>query len=435
MQIKENNKIITYILIFSSFFLFFLGFYLNENAAGAGLLTGDISIIWNNLQIFIKNDITTSIHHEDYYSSRTPLVYIFHKLFNPFTENIIHFRRSVFIISLTLPIVFYLCLKKNFIDQDKSLLLLIASIVYLSPYFRTSAYWGLEENFGSIFLLFSFLSLSKFLDSENKNLIKVQLLLLLTTFFSSCCLYFDQKLIIVPLICFVKIITSSKILKLKLFSVLYYLVFAQPFIYLIVLWEGLIPSALSDPESGRKLGNEIFLIHIGYASTMIAFYLLPLLFFKNKNLLSLIKNFFITKKNYYLILLFFIYLLFLIIFSDFNNQSNIGKGFIHKTSLLLFSETLPRMIFVYFSFFISWVIILIYIERNFIDILVIVYLLLLSIFIWPIFQEYFDPLILLMAFTFFNSKLFINYRNTLILFAYTSLLLLATNIYYINLLN
>ena len=257
----------------------------------------------------------------------------------------------------------------------------------------------------------------------------------MTTFFSSCCLYFDQKLIIVPLICFVKIITSSKILKLKLFSVLYYLVFAQPFIYLIVLWEGLIPSALSDPESGRKLGNEIFLIHIGYASTMIAFYLLPLLFFKNKNLLSLIKNFFITKKNYYLILLFFIYLLFLIIFSDFNNQSNIGKGFIHKTSLLLFSETLPRMIFVYFSFFISWVIILIYIERNFIDILVIVYLLLLSIFIWPIFQEYFDPLILLMAFTFFNSKLFINYRNTLILFAYTSLLLLATNIYYINLLN
>ena len=156
MQKKENHKIITNILIFSSFFLFFLGFYLNENAAGGGLLTGDISIIWNNLQIFLKNDIITSIHHEDYYSSRTPLVYIFHKLFNPFTENIINFRRSVFVISLMLPVVFYLCLKKNFIDQDKSLLLLIASIVCLSPYFRTSAYWGLEENFGSIFLLFSF---------------------------------------------------------------------------------------------------------------------------------------------------------------------------------------------------------------------------------------------------------------------------------------
>jgi len=435
MQIKENYKIIINILIFISFFLFFLGFYLNENSAGAGLLKGDITIIWSNLQIFLKNDLITSIHHEDYYSSRTPLVYIFHKLFNPFTENITNFRRSVFIISLTLPIIFYLCLKKNFIGQDKSLLLLIASIVCLSPYFRTSAYWGLEENFGSIFLLLSFLSLSNFLENKNKNLIKVHSLLFFTTFFSSCCLYFDQKLIIVPLICFIKIITSNKVLKLKLISILYYLVFAQPFIYLIILWKGLIPSALSDPISGRQLGSEIFLIHIGYASTMIAFYLLPLLFFKNKNLLILIKKFFLNKKNYYLILSFFTYLFCLAFFFDFNDQSTIGKGFIHKISLSLFNETFSRMIFVYFSFFISWIIILIYIEENLIDILVIVYLLTLSIFIWPIFQEYFDPLVLLMAFTFFNSKLFINYKNSLILFAYASLLLLATNIYYINLLN
>ena len=122
-------------------------------------------------------------------------------------------------------------------------------------------------------------------------------------------------------------------------------------------------------------------------------------------------------------------------FFDFNEQSIAGKGFIHKISQILFNENLSRMIFVYFSFFISWIIILIYIENELSDILTIVYLFVLSVFLWPMFQEYFDPLILLMAFTFFRSKLIINYKNSTILYIYLSILLIGSNIYYANLLN
>ena len=233
-------------------------------------------------------------------------------------------------------------------------------------------------------------------------------------------------------LCFLKIITSNKLLKFKLFSVFYYFLLSLPYIYLIILWEGLIPSALLE---GRKLGNEIFLVHIGYSSTIIAFYLLPLLLFKDKNVVNVVKNFFFNKKNYYLICLFIIYLAYLIGFFDFNEQSIIGKGFIHKISQILFNENFSRMIFVYFSFFISWIIILIYIENELSDILTIVYLFILPVFLWPMFQEYFDPLILLMAFTFFRSKLIINYKNSTILYIYLSLLLIGTNIYYANLLN
>ena len=75
---------------------YFWGFYLDENSAGAGSYSGDITNVWNNIQIFIKNDIVSSINHENYYSSRTPLVYIFHKVFNPFTENISEYRKSIF---------------------------------------------------------------------------------------------------------------------------------------------------------------------------------------------------------------------------------------------------------------------------------------------------------------------------------------------------
>ena len=97
---KFNYKIFSILLIFISFISLFVGFYLDENSAGAGSYSGDITNVWNNIQIFIKNDIVSSINHENYYSSRTPLVYIFHKVFNPFTENISEYRKSIFYISL-----------------------------------------------------------------------------------------------------------------------------------------------------------------------------------------------------------------------------------------------------------------------------------------------------------------------------------------------
>ena len=172
MQIKVNNKILSYILIFISLSSFFLGFYLDENSAGAGSYDGDIVTVWKNLQIFLSNDIMSSINHKDYITSRTPILYIFHELFNPFVIDLESFRKSVFIISLTIPILFYFCLKQKFAEQDNLLLLLISSIIFLSPYYRTSAYWGLEENSGLVFLLLTFLSTNNFLNNINQNLVR-----------------------------------------------------------------------------------------------------------------------------------------------------------------------------------------------------------------------------------------------------------------------
>ena len=434
MKTNTNYKILTSFLIFLSFLSYVVGFYFNENSSGAGDYRGDITIIWSNLQIWINNDIISSIHHEDYYGSRTPLVYLLHKILNPFTDNIENYRKSVFVFSLTLPILFYFSLKEKFVTEDKLLILLISSTICLSPYFRTSAYWGLEENFGSVFMLLSFLLLNNFLKINNSKTNKVHLILFLTTLCSSFCLYFDQKLIIIPLICFIKIILSDKLFKFKLISVVYYLLLSLPFIYLIFVWGGLVPAKMNDPVSGRQLGREIFLIHIGYACTIIAFYLTPLLLFKEKNLFLLIKNFFSNRSSFFFILPFVAYIICMVVFFDFNNQSQIGKGFIHKTSLLLFSNDILKIIYVYFAFFISWLIILIFIEKQLVDILTISYLLILSVIIWPIFQEYFDPLILIMAFIFFGTKLHINYKNSIALYAYFLVFLVGTNIYYFKLL-
>ena len=438
MEIKNNYRFLSFILIFLSFFSFFLGFYLDENSAGGGSYLGDWDRAWPNVQIFLNYDISVAINHEVFETNRSPLLYILHGLFNPFAETEIGYRRSVFVISLLVPALFYLCLKQKFQKKDNLLLLLAASCILLSPYFRTSSYWGLEENYGIISLLLTFLFLNSFLKNKNENSYKIYSQLFLLVFFSSVCVYFDQKLLIIPIICFVKIIVCKKLVILKIFSTFSYFILSLPYIYLIILWGGILPTQVANHPS---LGKVLYLGHIGYACTIIAFYFLPFLFFKEKNFLQLIKSFFLKKKNNYLILLFLAYLLFLLIFSFLSQQDflninyPLGKGFIHKFSLVLFQDHSIRSIFIYFSFFVAWIIILIFLENNVNDSLILFYFFILSIITKSIFQEYFDPLMLVMIFTFFSSKVLINYKNSMILFLYLSIFLVSSNIYYYNLLN
>ena len=91
------------------------------------------------------------------------------------------------------------------------------------------------------------------------------------------------------------------------------------------------------------------------------------MFFKREKIILLIKNLFIDKKNHLLILSFFLYLTCLIVFFDSEKESLLGNGFIHKISILMFKNQLYETIFVYFSFFVSWLIILIYFNKDFKD--------------------------------------------------------------------
>jgi len=438
MQLKDNYKILSVILIFFSLSSFFLGFYLDENSAGAGGYSGDWVNLLPNIQLFLNNDILTAINHEDYYSNRSPLLYILQKIFNPFAGSAIEYRRSIFFISLAVPVLFYFCLKQKFKKEDNLLLLLTTSTIFLSPYYRTSSYWGLEENYGLICLFFSFLFLNLFLKNKNESNYIIYAQLFLLVFFSSLCVYFDLKLLIIPIICFLKIITSEKKIELKVFSIFSYFLFSLPYIYLIILWGGLFAPTV---EGVRNFGK-LYVGHLGYTATIIAFYFVPFLLFKGKDLFFLIKDFFFKRKNSYPILLFVIYIFYLLISSIFFDQNSLnielsmGKGVAHKLSFILFKNNMiGREIFIYFSFLISWIIILMVIDNNIKDSLILLYFFLISVVTFPMMQEYFDPIILVMIFTFFNSKIFMSYKNTIILFCYLSVFLFISNIYYYNLIN
>ena len=430
-----HYKYISFFLIVLSISSYFIGFIYGENSAGGG--PADFLHVWSNLQTFLNNSIVDGVHltasrdPEIYMSARTPLVYIFHKIFNPFVGNEIIFKRSVFFISLLVPIFFYICLKEKFRKEENLLLILISSIIFLSPYFRTSSYWALEENLSFISLLISFLFLNKFLNNRN-NLWKNYYQSFLTVFFSSTCVYFDQKFIIIPIICFLKIIFSDKSLKLKFYSFFIYFIFSLPFIYFIILWGGIIPTR---DGVARGLGNQIFIHHLGYVFTILAFYFFPLLLFKSENLSKLIKNFFSQKKNYYFVSAFIIYLIYLLFFHNYSEEQLMGKGFIHKTAILFFKDVFLQKLFIYSSFFFSWIVILIYLSDSTKNKLILSYFFLLAILVTPLMQECFDPLIILMAFTFFDSKFLLNYKKSIFLYFYLSILLIFSNIYYYNLIN
>ena len=155
MKIKYFSTI-NFFLSFTVLLYFFYGYFQNENSAGAGGYDGDFKLIWGNL-ILLKQGIISNLDNPLYNDSRPPLSYIIHILLNPFTYNQEVFRLSNLIISSTIPFLLYFSIKQNYPSLDKNLIFLLALIVTLSPYFRTTAYWALGENYGLIFLLLSFL--------------------------------------------------------------------------------------------------------------------------------------------------------------------------------------------------------------------------------------------------------------------------------------
>lgn len=121
-----------------------------------------------------------------------------------------------------------------------------------------------------------------------------------------------------------------------------------------------------------------------------------------------------------------------IFLDDYQNSKYpiLGKGIIYKLSLWLFSDILIQKIFIYFNFVFFYFIISLFLNKKITESLIIFYFLISSIFIYPILQEYYDPLIIIFVFIFFNFKFAINYKNVLFLFFYLLLFLGVARIYY-----
>ena len=268
----SRNKLLFNFFIFIAILIilsFFYGFYIGENSAGAGGYSGDFQHVWNNLNIFKENSFIDSIlitsgknPEYSYHSSRTPLIYALNSILNPFISNKSSYILSVFIFSLLTYLFFFLALKLRYEKiLGKSTIFLLSTILLLSPYYRTSAFWALEENFGIFFLILSFIFLNnlKNINYKKNNYLNIFFI----TFSSSLCVYCDQKLLIVPLICLIETLKNKNIKnKSKIFMIILYFLYSLPFIYLINLWGNIIPTI---DASSRKTLQNYFFENIGYS--------------------------------------------------------------------------------------------------------------------------------------------------------------------------
>ena len=124
--------------------------------------------------------------------------------------------------------------EKRFKETDKNIILLFSSIIFFNPFVRTSSYWGLEENYAIITSLLSILLLMKLPDIQKNS--KKYINIFLLTFLSSLTIYFDQKFLIIPLICFFNIFFKNLALRFKIFTIILYLIFSIPYLMLIKLF-------------------------------------------------------------------------------------------------------------------------------------------------------------------------------------------------------
>ena len=106
-----------------------------------------------------------------------------------------------------------------------------------------------------------------------------------------------------------------------------------------------------------------------------------------------------------------------------------GNGVFYKLATIFFNSLLYQKLFLGIIIFISTVIILYYFSTLY-DRLIILYFLLLSVAINPMYQEYYDPLIVIMIFTFFKEKINLSFEKLSFIFTYFLIFFVGAFIYY-----
>ena len=423
---QDNQNTFVFSLSLIILIYFFYGFFSNENTAGAGGYNGDFNLIWENLTLF-KEGIIVNLNNNNYTDSRTPLSYIIHVLFNPFIYNEEVFRLSNLLISSSIPFLLFFSIKEKYPKLDNSLLILLSLTVTLSPYFRTTSFWALGENYGIIFLLLSYLVYTNFQKNLNNfSNYKKLFIIFFLCLFSSLIVYFDQKLVFAPFLILLLLLNLRIEITFKIYTIILFFIFSLPYFYLIHLWGSFIPPSA---HAAREVGSSIHLFHPGYCLTILMLTIFPFFFLNNKNLDGL-KNKILNKNFIFILILFLFYSLLVVSFGDFENLKIDGKGAFHKLLLILIEDSNTRLIFTLIGFFFSLIFTYLIFDNK-IDLLIIAYFMVLSIFTFPFYQEYLDPLFYILIFSFFKIKFKIkNIKNVYLLVLYFFILSLSSKYYY-----
>ena len=148
-----NKKLSIYLLFSLSLFI---GFLFNENSSGGAKIDHEYLFPFiNALSLDFKAGLENFLNNSGSLIHSPSFYLIISKLLNT-TQSLFIVKILYLIICLSLPFLFYLILREKY-DHHDYFIFYFSLIVFLSPYFRSSAIWLLGDNLSLIFLSISFL--------------------------------------------------------------------------------------------------------------------------------------------------------------------------------------------------------------------------------------------------------------------------------------
>ena len=397
------------------FFIFFLSlvasFYFGENSSGGS--KHDYIVTKKFFDAFKEDFFVGFYLFINPTGVQLPTFYILiGSLSKIFGDNSVKYLYLV--ISSLVPLILYNLLKKKFSKANKEYLFLLSLLIFLSPYFRSSAVWLTTDNLA---LLFFLLSINFFLKLENHNN-KFFKNAIICFFFLILASYIRHYYGVFFIFYFIKIQSRARFVD-NIYIILFNLFCSIPLIMYVVI-------ILKSPDSSQVFGyvKIDFIFNFLIFTSLFLFYFTPLVF----NKYGFQK--FIKLLNFKKKILFTVILLgaILFLFYEIPVYSH-GGGMFYKISNL-FNLNL------FFFFSLSGLLFLYIFNDNNIGNNLIYLILIIFLPKLIVFQKYYDPLIYILFLTLINSK-FINELienhqvNLRFIYSYYLIFLVSCNIYYI----
>ena len=394
------SKTIIFILFILSLFV---GLIFQENSAGGAI--HDINHLLPYIDKFQEGFKTGMEYYLNNINIHSPFFFILISYLNNLFNNIFYTEILYILISSVLPILFYRILKIKF-DYNKNLLFLVSCLIFISPYFRSSAIWLLGDNLALIFFSISIIYYLKFSNERNNR----NFYLCITAIIICCYIRYYYALFY-----FFYLFSVYREINNKFFLIIltYSFIISIPaffYIYLIVNNYNFIDTVYTYSKL-NYFGNIFTILSI------ILFYIFP---FITSDLKTIKKHYLENKKE----IIFLSFPLIIIYFLDFifNNNlidfSPLGGGVFIKLLNLI---ELDLKISLLTISIISILILNFYLRTKLIKNYTLMALFILSFPMYTLFQKYFDPLIYIFLFgliTFSEKKCLLNINKSKLLSIY-----------------
>ena len=403
------------ILLFSAFLYFTLlsGFFLNESLNG-GAYKDWLGSNLNPIKDFSKNFYETLNNYDKYAHRHSPVYLIFLSTFLRFDFSFETIRLIHLHLSIPLIIIFYKCLCLKFKNIEKSYLILLALVIFLSPTFRSLSIWPDSRLPGLLFFTITIYFFLKYEETKSEKFIWLtSLFLVISSYispnFSLFFFYFFYNIF--------KQISFSKVLLFFLFN----LILAFPmFVYIFIMGVDFLSSG-----GTPALDNQSFSFNYNFAnkilliSSIILFHLLPVLIWK-KHFINFLSFF---KKN---IMVIFVISGILIYFFNYKIEYTGGGVFFHLSNFFFENNYLFYIISIISLSFV------LYLCKLNIKNSLFFFILILTNIQNTVYHKYYEPLLLIVFFTIFkdvSAESFLKKKKNILGIYALSVFFIVTKIY------